>query len=63
MRIFFVMMFSKTIFLALMTFVDSVDRPILSGGPLQKECIFEQLHFHWAEDDQGGSEHSIDGIK
>lgn len=40
-------------------------RPYISGGPL-KSCvvdperyIFEQMHFHWSEDDYFGSEHRI----
>ncbi|XP_077295034.1 carbonic anhydrase-like [Arctopsyche grandis] len=48
---------------ALMTFVDRIERPIIYGGPLLNEYRFEQLHFHWAEDDQAGSEHAIDGVK
>ncbi|KAJ8967844.1 hypothetical protein NQ317_005515 [Molorchus minor] len=36
--------------------------PILKGGPLHEdEYIFEQLHFHWSEDDHSGCEHIFEG--
>lgn len=45
-------------------------RPYISGGPLSKRSssfskvggeryIFEQMHFHWSENDHFGSEHRI----
>ncbi|XP_045518837.1 carbonic anhydrase 1 isoform X2 [Pieris brassicae] len=40
---------------------DSATRPILSGGPLIGEYIFEQMHFHWSVDDFTGCEHVLDG--
>lgn len=34
----------------------------LSGGPLSDDYEFEEMHFHWERDRQGGgSEHKIDG--
>ena len=33
----------------------------LSGGHLPEDYVFEQLHFHWGEDADEGSEHFIDG--
>ena len=41
-------------------------RALLSGGPLNVEYEFVEMHFHWGNFDQGqvgGSEHSIDGHK
>ncbi|XP_023014834.1 carbonic anhydrase 3 [Leptinotarsa decemlineata] len=36
--------------------------PILKGGPLHGfEYVFEQLHFHWSEDDHSGCEHIFEG--
>jgi len=40
---------------------DSDVKPILSGGPLNGEYEFAQLHFHWGENDTVGSEDEIDG--
>lgn len=36
-------------------------RPHISGGPLKpnERYIFEQMHFHWSENDSFGSEHRI----
>lgn len=39
----------------------AAQRPQISGGPL-KSCqryIFEQMHFHWSDNDYFGSEHRI----
>ncbi|XP_030747542.1 uncharacterized protein LOC115876014 isoform X1 [Sitophilus oryzae] len=36
--------------------------PYLVGGPLHKDTYcFEQLHFHWSDDDSGGCEHIFEG--
>lgn len=32
---------------------------MLSGGPLENVYVFEQLHFHWGENDREGSEDLI----
>jgi len=40
---------------------DSEVAPILSGGPLNGEYQFAQLHFHWGANDSVGSEDEIDG--
>ncbi len=37
--------------------------PSISGGELNGEYIFHQLHFHWGHDDTRGSEHVIDNIR
>lgn len=39
------------------------NRPFISGGPLNQWYIFEQLHFHWAEKDTEGCEHTLEGKK
>ena len=36
------------------------DRPSIEGGGLNGKYIFQQLHFHWAEDNSQGSEHMVD---
>ncbi|XP_022909376.1 carbonic anhydrase 7-like [Onthophagus taurus] len=41
----------------------SGDRPNFTGGPLHNTYILEQLHFHWAAEDEDGCEHSVDGRK
>ena len=33
----------------------------ISGGPLDGEYQFAQLHFHWGSDNGKGSEHTVDG--
>ncbi|KAK0093777.1 hypothetical protein PV326_012688 [Microctonus aethiopoides] len=40
---------------------DENDIPYISKGPLSDVYIFEQLHFHWGENDSVGSEHTING--
>jgi len=36
--------------------------PILKGGPLHDDdYVFEQLHFHWSDDDHSGCEHIFEG--
>ncbi|XP_054734169.1 carbonic anhydrase 3 [Anastrepha obliqua] len=37
-------------------------RPTISGGPLDGEFVFEQLHFHWGDNDTVGSEDRINNI-
>nr|XP_036226880.1 carbonic anhydrase [Bactrocera oleae]XP_036226881.1 carbonic anhydrase [Bactrocera oleae]XP_036226882.1 carbonic anhydrase [Bactrocera oleae]XP_036226883.1 carbonic anhydrase [Bactrocera oleae]XP_036226884.1 carbonic anhydrase [Bactrocera oleae] len=37
-------------------------RPTVSGGPLVGEFIFEQLHFHWGDNDTIGSEDRINNV-
>ncbi|KAG0410692.1 hypothetical protein HPB47_012176 [Ixodes persulcatus] len=39
----------------------SMPKPIISGGILTEEYVFEQADFHWGRDDHSGSEHIIDG--
>lgn len=37
-------------------------KPYVTGGPLlQERYLFEQIHFHWSNDDKCGSEHHVDG--
>ncbi|XP_055302468.1 carbonic anhydrase 2-like [Sitodiplosis mosellana] len=36
-------------------------QPHLTGGLLDGRYIFEQMHFHWGENDNVGAEHTIDG--
>lgn len=35
------------------------DMPMVSGGPLNDTYVFQQLHFHWGENDKIGSEDLI----
>ncbi|KAK9882176.1 hypothetical protein WA026_019690 [Henosepilachna vigintioctopunctata] len=36
--------------------------PLLFGGPLHHDqYVFEQLHFHWSDDDHSGCEHIFEG--
>ncbi|XP_020714425.1 carbonic anhydrase [Ceratitis capitata] len=37
-------------------------RPTVSGGPLDGEFVFEQLHFHWGDNDTFGSEDRINNV-
>lgn len=48
---------------AKVTFQHRTDLPFICGGPLKpsERYIFEQMHFHWAEKDNVGSEHVING--
>ncbi|XP_047037263.1 uncharacterized protein LOC124642704 [Helicoverpa zea] len=41
-------------------FESEKNRPILSGGPLNGEYIFEQMHFSWSFDNATGCEHVVD---
>lgn len=46
------------------TFADRKVQPFLVGGPLgDAKFIFEQLHFHWADHDSSGCEHTIEGSR
>lgn len=48
---------NKMFFLATLRFQNR-ELPILMGGPLHEDhYIFEQLHFHWSDDDHSGCEH------
>lgn len=41
-----------------------VDRiPSITGGPLQGQYVFQQLHFHWGTSNCAGSEHILNGIR
>lgn len=46
---------------AKVTFENRYVQPHLTGGLLKDRYIFEQMHFHWGETDNIGSEHTIDG--
>jgi Eukaryotic-type carbonic anhydrase len=37
-------------------------RPTILGGGLDDVYIFQQLHFHWGDDDTHGSEHTLNSI-
>lgn len=41
--------------------IDCDKKPSISGGPLNGRYEFAQLHFHWGENDDIGSEDEIDG--
>ncbi|XP_028902040.2 carbonic anhydrase 1 isoform X3 [Zeugodacus cucurbitae] len=38
------------------------NRPTVTGGPLAGEFVFEQLHFHWGDNDTFGSEDRINNV-
>nr|QGA42399.1 carbonic anhydrase [Eptatretus stoutii] len=44
-----------------LSFDDSSDPCVLSGGPLDGHFRMNQLHMHWGCDEHAGSEHSVDG--
>ncbi|XP_055326234.1 carbonic anhydrase 7-like, partial [Sitodiplosis mosellana] len=46
---------------AKVTFENRRVQPHLTGGLLDGRYIFEQMHFHWGENDNFGAEHTIDG--
>ncbi|XP_018569036.1 carbonic anhydrase 2 isoform X2 [Anoplophora glabripennis] len=53
--------FTNNGFTATLRFYDR-ELPILKGGPLHDDqYVFEQLHFHWSEDDHSGCEHIFEG--
>jgi carbonic anhydrase len=33
----------------------------MTGGPLKDNYILQQIHFHWSQSDNNGSEHTVDG--
>ncbi|KAJ9579380.1 hypothetical protein L9F63_024512, partial [Diploptera punctata] len=38
------------------------ERPYIGEGPLPENgYVFSQMHFHWGEYDNDGSEHTVDG--
>jgi Eukaryotic-type carbonic anhydrase. len=37
--------------------------PYISGGPLEGEYVFSQLHFHWGTSDNIGSEHTVGNFR
>nr|CAD7406570.1 unnamed protein product [Timema poppensis] len=44
--------------------LDNPDTPwFIRGGPLNSDYEFEQMHFHWGEDDSVGSEHRVNGAQ
>jgi len=45
---------------AMMTINSCDKKPTISGGPLNEEYEFAQLHFHWGANDTCGSEDKID---
>lgn len=43
--------------------LDQEAKPSLTGSAVEgQKYIFEQIHFHWGNDSQRGSEHSIDSV-
>ncbi|KAK8777928.1 hypothetical protein V5799_020724 [Amblyomma americanum] len=40
----------------------SMPKPIVTGGILTEEYVFDQAEFHWGRDDHTGSEHIIDAL-
>lgn len=48
---------------AMVTFSKRPEQPYITGGVLGEEkYIFEQIHFHWAETDDSGCEHTLEGM-
>nr|CAD7429002.1 unnamed protein product [Timema monikensis] len=44
--------------------LDNPNTPwFIRGGPLNSDYEFEQMHFHWGEDDSAGSEHRVNGAQ
>lgn len=49
---------------AVVSFTKRPQQPYIVGGCLgEQRFIFEQLHFHWADTDDSGCEHTVEGIK
>lgn len=48
---------------AKVSFVGRTKQPYIVGGTLKanEKYIFQQMHFHWAENDSYGSEHVVNG--
>ncbi|KAF4797990.1 Carbonic anhydrase 13 [Turdus rufiventris] len=44
-------------------FDDTVNKSVLTGGPLNGTYRLRQIHFHWGSNDEAGSEHTVDGMK
>ncbi|XP_009575008.1 PREDICTED: carbonic anhydrase 13-like [Fulmarus glacialis] len=44
-------------------FDDTVNKSVLTGGPLSGTYRLRQIHFHWGSNDDAGSEHAVDGMK
>uniref|UniRef100_A0A8B9S6J9 Carbonic anhydrase n=1 Tax=Apteryx owenii TaxID=8824 RepID=A0A8B9S6J9_APTOW len=44
-------------------FDDTVNKSVLTGGPLSGTYRLRQVHFHWGSSDEAGSEHAVDGMK
>lgn len=44
----------------LVEFEDSTDRSVISGGPFENLYRLKQFHFHWGQQNEWGSEHTID---
>lgn len=42
------------------TYLNS-NKPYIKNGPLQEKYLLEQIHFHWGNQDDIGSEHSVNG--
>lgn len=40
----------------------SMPKPIVTGGILTEEYVFDHAEFHWGRDDHSGSEHIIDAL-
>lgn len=55
--------FTNNGYTATLTFQNRSELPHLLGGPLHSDkYVFEQLHFHWSDDDHSGCEHIFEGI-
>jgi len=37
-------------------------RPQISGSAVDGKYNFEELHFHWGDNDFDGTEHSVDNV-
>ncbi|XP_028304702.1 carbonic anhydrase 5A, mitochondrial isoform X2 [Gouania willdenowi] len=44
----------------LVEYDDTTDKSMLSGGPLRDKFRLCQFHFHWGENNDWGSEHTVD---
>uniref|UniRef100_A0A0N5C6N3 Carbonic anhydrase n=1 Tax=Strongyloides papillosus TaxID=174720 RepID=A0A0N5C6N3_STREA len=42
---------------------DSEDVPIISGGKLEQDYRFIQYHFHWGQNNDEGSEHTLNSLQ
>ncbi|XP_054309298.1 carbonic anhydrase 5A, mitochondrial isoform X3 [Pongo pygmaeus] len=42
-------------------FDDATEVSGISGGPLENHYRLKQFHFHWGAENEGGSEHTVDG--